>query len=281
MKKYLQLGSIAFFAFALITFGCKKQKEEDYDTQSSGDNAQSESVFNEMNEISDQAVEDGHLSTHRFGQEEGSLLSCATITLNIDTVLGSGTAQINFGSSYCQGFDTKYRKGLINVSFNGFYRDSGTVITISAVNYFVGYDSLYATKVNGMRTVTNKGRNASGHLNYSISAHGNLVNYLNQQMTWNSTRTREWIAGDTTASWTDDEYLITGSADGQSFAGVNFTAEITQALHVKLNCHWITEGKFSLTPEGKPARNVDYGNGTCDGDATVTIGDKTYQITLR
>ena len=152
---------------------------------------------------------------------------------------------------------------------------------MNAVNYFVGYDSSYATKVNGQRTVTNNGLNNSGNPNFSIQSNATLVNYLSQQMSWNSTRNREWIAGDSTTTRVDDEYLITGSANGKSFAGVNFSATITQALLVKLNCHWITAGKFTLTPENKPDRYLDYGNGTCDGDATVTIGDKTYQVTLR
>ncbi|MCX6275246.1 MAG: hypothetical protein NTV09_08565 [Bacteroidetes bacterium] len=282
MKTIYYTSFALLFALAIITTGCKKEKEEDYDTQSSQDNAQSENIFNEINEIADQAVEDGQLSTHRFGSgESGLLTSCAMITVNIDTTDGSGTAIIDFGSHFCQGNDAKFRKGQINVSFTGAYRNAGTVITMNAINYFVGYDSSYATKVNGQRVVTNNGLNSSGNPNFSIQANATLVNYLSQQMTWNSTRNREWIAGDSTTSWVDDEYLITGSANGKSFAGVNFSALVTQALHVKLSCRWITEGKFTLTPEGKPERYLDYGNGTCDGDATVTIGDKTYQVTLR
>ncbi len=284
MKTKHQIFYSILFVFAIIFASCKKEKEVDYDTQSSQDNAQAESIFNEINEISDQAVEDGQLSTHRFGTGEGNLLTnCAVINVTIDTAngSGSGSASIDFGSHFCRGNDNKFRKGLINVNFTGPYRNAGTVITISAVNYFVGYDSTYATKVNGQRTVTNNGLNTAGHLNYTIVANATLVNYLSQQMIWNSTRNREWIAGDSTATWTDDEYLITGIAGGNSFAGINFTATITTALHVKLSCHWITEGKFTLSPENKPERLLDYGNGECDGDATVTIGDKTYQITLR
>jgi hypothetical protein len=282
MKTIYYTPFALLFALAIITTGCKKEKEEDYDTQSSQDNAQSENIFNEINEITDQAVEDGQLSTHRFGVGESNLItSCAMISVTVDTTDGSGTAIIDFGSQFCQGIDAKYRKGQINVSFTGAYRNAGTVITMNAINYFVGYDSSYATKVNGQRVVTNNGLNNSGNPNFSIQANATLVNYLNQQMTWNSTRNREWIAGDSTTSWVDDEYLITGSANGKSFAGVNFSAVVTQALHVKLSCRWITEGKFTLTPENKPDRYLDYGNGTCDGDATVTIGDKTYQVTLR
>ncbi|MEO8087088.1 MAG: hypothetical protein ABI763_09725 [Bacteroidota bacterium] len=272
---------ILLVAFALTTTGCKKEKAEDYDTQSSQDNAQAEGILNDMNEIADQAISDGYLSTHRDGGSGNWLTACGTITTNIDSLTGAGTANIDFGGHFCQGYDAKFRKGLISVSFNGPYNNQGTVITISALDYFVGYDSTYATKVNGRRTVTNNGLNNAGHLNYSIVANAIFVNYLSQQMIWNSSRNREWIAGDTTATRFDDEYLITGNANGTSFAGVNFSANVTQALHIKFPCRWIVEGKFTLTPEGKPDRILDYGNGACDGDATVTIGDKVYQVTLR
>ena len=281
MKPIFQKIIVLFLTLA-IAVGCKKEKEQDYDTQSAQDNASAENIFNEINEISDQAVEDGQLSTHRIGNESGSLLTqCAIIQVNIDSANGSGTASIDFGGHFCQGYDLKYRKGLITVSFTGAYKNPGTVITMTATDYFVGYDSAYATKVNGQRTVTNNGLNGSGNPNFSIQANGTLVNYLNQQMTWNSTRNREWIAGDTTTAWSDDEYLITGSASGKSYAGVNYTAVISQPLHIKLNCRWITEGNFTLTPEGKTERLCDFGDGTCDNNATVTIGDKTYEITLR
>jgi hypothetical protein len=282
MKKSPLKNLVLVLAIAFLGYGCNKEKEEvDYDTQSSQDNAQAENILNEINEIADQAVEDGLLSTHRFASGNNFLSSCGSITVTVDSTDSSGTATIDFGTHFCKGIDTKFRKGKITVSFTGPYREAGTVITIAATNYFVGYDSAYATKVNGQRTVTNNGTNGNGNLSYSIQANATLANYLNEQMTWSSTRNREWTAGVATSAWNDDEYLITGNASGKSFGGVNFSASITEALHVKLNCRWITEGTFSLTPENKEPRTLDYGDGACDNDATVTIKDKTYNITIR
>jgi hypothetical protein len=284
MKKSLR--SIFFFSVALVmfNFGCKKEKDEvDYDTQSSVDNAQAESISNEINEIADQAVEDGILSTHRLGSGSNQLLTtCGTITVTIDSSDSSGTATIDFGNYFCHSFiDSRYRKGMITVIFTGPYRKTGTEITINATNYFSGIDSTSATKVNGQRTVKNEGRNGNNNLYYTITSNVTLVNYLNEQLTWTSSRSREWIAGESTSARNDDEYHVTGSASGKSYGGVNFSMSIIEALHVKLSCHWITEGKFSLTPENKEARILDYGDGACNGDATVTIKDKTFEITLR
>jgi hypothetical protein len=287
MKKspVLTISIFLIIVLGFFSYGCKKEKEEvDYDTESSKDNAQAESIMNEINEIADQAVEDGILSTHRLGSGSSSLFtSCGTITVTIDSTDSSGTASIDFGDHFCKSpNDSKYRKGLISVSFTGPYREAGTVITITATNYFVGtIDSTSATKVNGQRIVTNQGMNGNGNLYYSVTANVTLVNYLNELLTWSSTRSREWIAGEPTSAWNDDEYLITGGATGKSYAGVNFTMSIIEALLIKPDCRYITKGKFTLTPENKEPRTLDYGDGGCDGDATVTIKDKTYNITLR
>jgi hypothetical protein len=284
MKNSLRAISAFVFTLLIFSYGCKKEKDEvDYDTQSSVDNAQAESISNEINEIADQAVEDGILSTHRWSPGSNQLLTtCGTITVTIDSTDSSGTATIDFGTHFCKSLiDSRYRKGLISVSFTGPYRKSGTEITITATNYFTGIDSSSATKVTGVRTVKNEGRNGNSNLYYTITSNVTLVNYLNEQLTWTSSRSREWTAGESTSAWNDDEYLITGSASGRSYGGVNFSMSIIDALHVKLNCHWITQGKFSLTPENKEARILDYGDGTCNGDATVTIKDKTFEITLR
>jgi hypothetical protein len=103
-------------------------------------------------------------------------------------------------------------------------------------------------------------------------------------MTWNSTRTREWVAGESTTGWLgwlDDEYAITGSASGTNFEGTSFTANITEALHFPLNCWFITSGKFELTPSGKPTRYFDYGTGACDDLCTVTVNGQSFTYHMR
>jgi hypothetical protein len=99
-------------------------------------------------------------------------------------------------------------------------------------------------------------------------------------MTWTSQRSREWIAGESTPlNWADDEYLISGTANGTGFNGNTFNVTITQALHIALNCRWIEEGKLEFTPSGKPTRYLNYGSG-CDALATVTINGIVFNITL-
>ena len=47
-----------------------------------------------------------------------------------------------------------------------------------------------------------------------------------------------------------------------------------------LNCRWISSGAIEVKPEGKLKRMVDYGAGSCDASATITIACISFPIVL-
>jgi hypothetical protein len=291
MKKgriYL-LSAIALVLTVSLLAGCKKEKDEEleFDTQSAQDNSLAETSFNDIMEMSFQAIENqsAGLSTYRISNPEGSLLSnCATVTVTPDSSGQGGSIVIDFGSHACLCTDLRYRKGVVNVTYTDTYRDSGAVITSTAQNYFVGMDSTNMYEVIGTKSVTNNGHNSRGNLWYSISVSGQIRNKHGATMSWSSQRQREWIAGETTTGWTgwlDDVYSITGTASGTTFEGKTYTAQITNPLIIALNCRWIKQGTFELTPGGLSTRTFDYGSGGCDNDATITVNGSTFNIKLR
>jgi hypothetical protein len=284
IKRFLAFATVLTF----VSFGCKKDKTEqpEFDTQTSVDNALAEGAFSDAENISSQAIENGNtLTTYRESVESYSVLSgCATVTLTPDSSGNGGTIDVDFGSTNCLCRDYRYRRGVIHVNYTGAYRDSGTVITTTFTNYYVGRDPSYMFQVTGTKTVTNMGRNTAGNLYYHIVVDGHLINANTVTMNWQSTREREWVAGESTTGingWTDDEYLITGSASGVNFEGTAYTANITTPLDVALDCRHIRAGVFELTPSGKPTRTLNYGNGDCDSLATVTVNGTTFNIVLR
>jgi type VI protein secretion system component Hcp len=167
-----------------------------------------------------------------------------------------------------------------------------TIAATSANNYYVSYpgDTIHWIKVTGTHVVTNHGHNSNGHLWYDVNVNGTLYNNSGATMTWTSQRTREWVSGDTTPTWLDDQYSITGTASGTSFEGVHFTVAIDNSnpLFVDLTCFAqhlysckITKGKFSLTPDGKPTRYLDFGTGACDNAAVVTVNGYSFTVYVR
>ena len=267
----------------ILINACKKEKTEEleFDTQTAEDNSLAEGTFNDVISIANQALEDTALTTYRLGNPDNSILNtCATVT-NTPDGNGGGTIIVNFGTTNCECVDLRFRRGIINIHYTGAYRDSGTEITTSFDDYFVGKDISHMYQVTGSKTVTNNGLNTSGNPNFSVNVSGHLINSGNVQMDWTSARNREWISGSSTPFiWTDDEYVIIGNSSGTNFEGNSFIANITNGLHIE-NCRWITQGTFELTPSGKPVRIFDYGNGVCDDDAVLTVNGRSFQITLR
>lgn len=261
---------------SVVFISCKKEKDDDdKETTSSKDNALAEGTYNDVANIADQAST-GSLSTYLAPDNSGykSMLStCATVTR--DTISVPRLITIDFGSTNCLCSDGRYRRGIINVSYTGQYRDSLSTHTITFNNYYVNDN-----KVSGSKTVTNNGHNSAGHLTYSISVNGQIDKATGGTITWTSNRTREWIAGESTWTWGDDIYLITGSANGTAATGNSFTVNITSALRKEIGCRHFVSGKFEMTPSGKATRYVDFGTGACDNAATVTINGHIYNVSL-
>ncbi len=275
MKKLL-FHIFTFAAIVLFTFAsCRKNDkvtDEDNDIEAAEDNAYAEDVFGDVYKIMDEAAREQN-GFYKNEQSETGTLSCAIITA--DTTANPRKLTIDFGNG-CVGKDGRTRTGKIIITFTGRYRTQGTVITHTFDNYTVN-----GNKVAGVKTVTNLGNNSRNNLVFKIEVKGAEITTSNGIISWESTREREWIAGQNTAAVTDDEYSITGSAKGTNRKGRKFDITITDPLHIKLNCKWITDGKLEVKPEGKLKRTVDYGNGNCDNDATVSIAGKTYNFKMK
>lgn len=264
MKKITFLAAIALVGLALSFASCKKDSTDgiDLETQSSTDNYLADNQINDELKQVDEAA-----ANNKLGKAGPTVIIDSTSTPRVMTIdYGTGTI--------CN--DGKQRSGKLIVTWTGRYRDVGTVITITTDNFFQN-----GNQIEGTKTITNQGRNTSGNLTYSISVSGSKIKTVDgKSRTWNSTRTREWIAGENTPTPTDDVYLITGTANGVNANGLSYTANITQALRFDLSCQYrLTAGEIELTPQGKQVRIINYGSGTCDNTYTVKVGNKLITIT--
>lgn len=285
MKSTLKFTSVILLAgtFIIAMPSCKKRKLN-RSTDSAQDDAVAQSAFDDVFHVTDEAASDENgvnkISSYSFG-------SCATVTLTPDLpdTTFPKTMIVDFGSTNCTGNDGVNRRGKIKAVFTGKYRDAGTVITVTPDNYYVN-----DYKVEGTKTITNKGKNSAGNTNYDIDVSGTVTTPTNDKITWESNRNREWIAGESTTFLTDglsgifdDVYSITGTGGGINRNGRAYTLTITKALIYQVGCRWIKEGTIDLEPEDLKKRVIDFGSRTesCNNDATVTIDGKTYNIKMR
>ena len=91
----------------------------------------------------------------------------------------------------------------------------------------------------------------------------------------NGTRDVVQIAGaNTPNNLLDDIFLITGNHTVTDAAGNTRNCYITEALQKKTSCDNICTGKLKVEG-GTHTALVDFGNGDCDKQATISIDGQT------
>jgi hypothetical protein len=271
-KQNIMIKKIFIFTLLATTlFSCRRSvRDEDRDTKAAEDFALADVAYNDISNLLTEVMES------ESGLRAASLnLGCATVT--VDTLAFPMTVTIDFGTTNCVGGDGRSRRGIINATFTGKYRDSLTVITITPNNYY-----LNDHKIEGTKVVTNKGHNSNGNLWYTVVITNAVITAPDGSwnVSFNSNRTREWIAGEPTAVLSDDVYEISGTMDGYSRTGNHFTASTTTPVRFELSCAWIVSGIIVVAPDNVSPRTINFGSGTCDNDATVEVNGNTYDVEM-
>jgi len=280
MRKFTNIILVAIALGAIVnTTSCKKRRLNK-STVTSQDNAIAEMAFNDAFKVTEDAMKDNGLE--KSGLSLSSIYnSCATVSLTPplgDTTFPK-TLTIDFGTVNCADAYGVERRGKVIATTTGYYRDAGTVITITTDNYYVN-----DYKVEGTKTVTNNGLNSDSQTYFTIVISGAVITYPNGDVaSYESNRIRTWVVGESTQGLLgvlDDEYDITGTASGINREGRAYTMTVTSALRVAILCRWVKQGTIEIQPEDLYLRTVDFGDGTCDNDASVTINNNVYNFQM-
>lgn len=274
-QKLFRIPLVLAAAGCLLFSSCKKDKIEeenvsDTDVSYVSDQSKLEKAYDDVEDIATQAAAGGDMSTYR------TTSACAK--LSFDTASATKKVTVDFGPVNCLCGDGVYRRGKIILTYSGRYRDSGYVHTVTTDSFFFNNNQL-----KGLRTVTNKGKNSSGQIYFTVNVDGTIIlDSAAGTRKWVSNRERTWTSGSATLLRADDEYSITGSGTVTRVDGSTFTATIKSPLLLATACDWIKQGTVEMVPSGGgKTRTLDYGSGSCDAVATVTVGSKTKTITLR
>lgn len=255
----------SFLVFFAV--GCRK-KDKDLSLFSARDSAFAELIFADVQKI----VEDVAKDTDGIRER---VLCIDEIV--VDTLSTPKSILIDFGTDVCEDGNGVVRQGKIYSTFTGRLRETGTVITTTFIDYSIdGYE------VQGTHTVSNLGLNSSENPYFLVNVDNASITSPDNSFTvsWDSTRQREWISGSETLWLVDDEYLITGQANGINRFGDPFEMVITQPLKITFVCPWIVSGTIEATPDDNIVRVLNYGSGNCDNNATITVDGNVYNINL-
>jgi hypothetical protein len=89
----------------------------------------------------------------------------------------------------------------------------------------------------------------------------------------------------TPIDWPHAKTQLDGTASGTRANGETYTATATAMVRDFGGCnilgrHPFISGELDYSPSGKATRYINFGTGTCDLLATVTINNVSYTITL-
>ena len=179
----------------------------------------------------------------------------------------------------CLCTDGRNRRGKIIINYTGVYNDSGETVTISFEDYFVDDNEM-----RGSETVRFMGNNNDGvpYLDVQVDGTFDILDSLGA-LTYKGDITRTWVQGSSTIQFSDDIYELSGTGQGVNIYGNNYAFNALEPIvkPTNLGCRYFTQGILEVQPQGRTFRSIDFGDGTCDATATVTIDRKQNNINLR
>lgn len=289
MRKIYQNGAMCIVMFSFMLGACNTDNEQKLNTSPTDavvvDNnkgmAESDAVLS-MSEA-DMTTNDSKMG--RISAEEELTYTNtygAIVSITPKGTNSTGTIIIDFGTSgTLSPVDGKTREGKIQIVYTGRYRMVGSMQTITLDNYYVDGNKIEGTKVLSHSYENNV-------LETAIKETGGKVILTDgKTIEWNSERTRKWNTKNTLSDISDDEVTIAGSATGKSREGVTFTAliENSRPLLWKVSCltssnYVAVSGLLKITPANGAAYTVDYGDGSCNKEVTVSINGASKMINL-
>ncbi|MBS1652481.1 MAG: hypothetical protein JSU07_10760 [Bacteroidetes bacterium] len=299
--KTIITGAFSLTLIAALTFTSCKKKEEagpDNEQATAMDNHLAQNSSNDITTMGGNLAESNSNNySNGYRTDNTSLASCGAITANQWPNPTSFT--VDFGSGITC-LDGRTRSGKLFFDFSQsapgatHYRNPGFKMIVTSQNYVVDGNQINITN----KTITNiTPTPITGNLKWNIVSSLNIVKSGGGNVTWACNRTHELLnSNDTTVYknqatpivWSKATVQVNGTASGTNAKGENFTTVATNLVK-SMQCspdpsrprrHPFISGTLAYTPGSRHTRTIDFGNGTCDFDATITVNGHTYNITL-
>jgi len=291
----VKLSAIAFFSFLLIFTACQKENsqsgtvdQEEVEAAKASSEADGEAeilfngVFDDAMGVNDEV---GIAGTGVFGR----VTACPDVIIERLGLPNAFPVRItlDFGDIGCIGRDGHYRKGKVSTVYTGRLIIPGSIATTTFEGFY--FDSI---KVEGNHKITN-----TSPAGFPPTSRSFKVDVTDAKLTkpsgnfveWDSHKEITQFEGLATNNPLDDIFRIEGNSTGKVRRGnliVLWESNITEPLIKRFNCRWIVKGKVRTVRRNAAANTrwfalLDFGNGNCDNQATITINGVTFQITLR
>lgn len=206
---------------------------------------------------------------------KSSALTCPSISVSSITSFPV-IITLDWGTGCTNAIDSITRSGKITVSLSGMMNAANSVATFTFNEFVSG-----GNKITGVHRITYLGLNTGNNWpRYAVFTEAKIEFPDKKFITYRAEYTRLKSEGSATATFDDDVWRIEGHSSGVTREGKSWTASYPSALVKRNSCKWFGSGSVLVTPEGMDPRTINFGDGTCDNKATLTIGEHTYNIEL-
>lgn len=260
-------------AFGFVACNDEEFNEDTIDAQVAEADISSEQSADATYEEIDDIVEEGILIAPDNGRVEmgrGESLRCAEVSHDAENKI----IEIVFDGT-CEGAGGHVKKGKIIITYSDRRYVPGAFRSVTFEDFF--FDSV---QVEGKRTITNVSESIESALMFNIKTEGGKLSFPDGTfISREADHTRTWERAESPAR---DVVRLTGSASGTRRDGVSYTSEITTELVFQASC--IASGTAKVPVSGVKEINwdenslvVDFGDGSCDNIATVTLNGVTVE----
>lgn len=258
---------------ALMTTGCEKFRENrQYDATL--DHSVAESSFNDIYRVVEQLV----------GTTRG-LVSDTCIAVTGSTAEYPTTLNIDFGAEQCADLYDVKRSGSMSLTLTDDWLTTGAQATVVPNNLMIS-----GFGVTGTLSLVNLGYNTSNQREVGFKVTDAVITQPDgSTVAWSCDRLYTLVDANNAALIFDDEYNITGTAEGINNEGRAFQVVITTPLIWEAICRWVRSGNTKITVEDLKEREVFYGTDycvenadCCDNIVDVKVnGKKEHVVRLR
>ena len=273
MKRKLLASAAMLAIFAAAFTSCKKETP-DTETDSAVDNSICEQEFTKsMSTVNSFAIKENGIKGMLDFNDARSSGPAITVDPS-DTLNGFPvTMTIDYGTTgVLDSVDHKLRKGVVTCVFSNYWHVVNAYVKVTYSNYSVDGVSYACDSMK----ITHSSLHGFTHQIFK-----GVCTSPDWTLKWEGTHTYTQTGGTGDFNPYNDVFSLTGNSSGVNRKGKAYTTTITSPIIKRTSCSWIESGRLDITPEGLATRTLDYGNGTCDAKATLTINGNTFTFNMK
>ena len=274
MKSIIYLKPLMFASLLLAAWSCDSDKDANTDFNDEQQSAQMENVIaadlvvEDTDMYFDMIIDMDKAATDRSAdKKKRELPDCAIVTSVVTN--NFKTVTIDFGEA-CT-FDEDTLSGVITFTFERDPDLHQKTITKTFTDF-----TFNGKTINGTTTILRTKSNTDGNPQSSKSIDLSIVLEDGTTVTKNGTKVKTFYF-DKDAPKHKAKYTLTGNWDLVASDGWSKSVTVSTPLVKAARCKFFVSGTMDVV-KGDAAFEVDFGDGSCDREATLTFADGTTKI---